>query len=171
MELESYTNTNTNQNGNMNVLKKPAGFASKLNNLNETMPLLLDEFQKAYVFYNMAPASEEYKNFYYNARNNVISTNTQLFMTTNDIQKNIETINKDLIILNKNIQKQKKINEKLKKELSSVDSNMDSSKQRINEYTEMYRSKYLSNITVFIGIVIGIFACKKIFTVKNIVQK
>jgi hypothetical protein len=44
---------------------------------------------------------------------------------------------------------------------------MDSSIQRIDDYKETYKIKYLTNFNVLVGIFIGIFACKKVFTIKK----
>ena len=164
MKLESYTETIK---GTENDLTNPKFFSDKLNVLNDQMQSLLDEFKNAYVYYNMAPSYGEYQNNFLNIKNNIIKTNAQLFMITNNIQKNTKFMNNNLLKLNENIQEEKNTNDKLKVDATLINSSMDSSKQRIDDYTEMYKTKYLTNVNVLIGIIIGLFVCKKVFTVKN----
>ena len=149
--------------GIMNEITSPNVFLETLNNLKEQMPSLLDDYQNAYLYYKMSPSYGEYENNFTNIQNNIMSANSKLFMTTNEIKQNIDSINSSLVELNTNIENEKALNAKLKTEVGLIESNIDSSKQRIDDYNELYKLKYLNNISILIGIVIGIIACKKIF--------
>ena len=157
------TTANVTATSSENDFTKPDIYASKLKELNDKMPLILDDFKQAYVYYNMTPSYGDYQTNFLNIRNNVLQTNAELFMETNNIQKDIETINKDLIKINKDIEKNKVTNKKLKVQLQDVDNREDSSKQMIDDYKEMYNLQYLSNFNTLFGIVVGIYLCRKIF--------
>ena len=156
MDIQLYNEQN-------NDLINPAFFTERLNTLNQQLPPLLDEFQQAYVFYNMAPGYGEYQNNFFNIRNNIIGVNAQLFMVTNGIENSINVINEKLTEINVSIEKEKTQNNILTRETSNIDNRIDSSKQRIDDSVETYKLKYINNFSIFIGIVIGILACKKIF--------
>ena len=158
---QSYTNVNVNV--NKNVLTRPSVFSEILHSLNDQFPSLLDDYKKAYVYYKMAPSYGEYENNFTNIQNNIMSANSKLFMTTNSIEQNIDLINSNLVALNENIENEKALNTKLKTNYDLIGSDIGSSKQRIDDYNETYKLKYLNNISIFIGVVIGIIACRKIF--------
>ena len=152
-------NTDTSKNNilNENTFVKPDNYVSNLKVLNEQMPMLLDEFKPAYVYYNMTPSYGDYQTNYFNIQNNISQSNANLFMETNNIQKSIETINKDLTKINTEIEKNKLTNKKLKVQLQDASNREDSSKQMIDDYKEMYNLQYLNNFNTLIGIVVGIY--------------
>jgi hypothetical protein len=145
------------------TLTNPSTFYENLNSLNDRMSFILDIFNNAYVNYNMAPSVQEYQTALLNVTNNIISTNGSLFTLSNDIESSINLINKDLTDIDKKIQKEKKLNQTLKKKSSSDTDKINASTQLIDEYKEIYKLKYLNNFNILIGIIIGIFMCKKIF--------
>ena len=106
---------------------------------------------------------KKYQNNFFNIRNNIIGVNAQLFMVTNGIENSINVINEKLTEINVSIEKEKTQNNILTRETSNIDNRIDSSKQRIDDSVETYKLKYINNFSIFIGIVIGILACKKIF--------
>jgi hypothetical protein len=149
----------------------PDQFSSKLNALSEQLPPLLDDFQPAYVNYNSNPAFATYQNSFLNIRNNIINLNAELFITTNDIEKNIEIMNKELQNKNIEIDNEKKTNKKLKSQNKNADNKINGSYQMIDDYKEIYNLKYLNNFNIFFGIIFGVFICKTIFSSNNTLLK
>jgi len=164
MNLETYTE-------NKIEFTNPTQFSSKLNALSEQLPPILDDFQTAYVNYNSNPAFATYQNSFFNIRNNIINLNAELFITTNDIEKNIEIINEDLQNKNIEIDNEKKINKKLKSQNKNADNKINGSYQMIDDYKEIYNLKYLNNFNIFFGIIFGVFICKTIFSSNNTIKK
>ena len=69
----------------------------KLNTLKQQLPAILDDFDKYYVFYNMNPSNNEYKQMFDNIKNNLNSINSQSFVISNDVDKAINDVNIKLL--------------------------------------------------------------------------
>lgn len=146
-----------------NQFQQPSYYKTQLNSLVEQMPAVLDDFNQYYVFTNTTPSSVEYQNMYQNILNNISSINSQVFTITNDIEKNTQKMNYELMNLNKRINLEKKQNKLLKKKLGLTDNRINDSEQLITDYKEMYNLTYLQNFNKIIGIIIAAYTLKQMF--------
>jgi hypothetical protein len=135
-------------------LTKPQVFLSKINILKEKLPAILDDFKKYYVFYNKNPEYDEYQQMFENIKSNLQSINSDLFMTSNNIEKDTENINDRLQKLNALIEKEKIKNKQLKKRLGIVEKKYNGSDELISDYKEIYNLDYLTNFALFYGVVL-----------------
>ena len=71
-------------------LTKPQVFLSQINTLKEKLPSVLDDFKKYYVFYNKNPEYSEYQQMFENIKGNLQNINSELFMISNNIEKDTE---------------------------------------------------------------------------------
>jgi hypothetical protein len=146
----------------MDDLPKPQVFLSQINTLKEKLPAILDDFKKYYIFYNKNPEYNEYQQMFESIKGNLQNINSELFMTTNNIEKGTEDINSKLQIINKLITKEKIKNRKLKRQLGIVEKKYNGSDELISDYKEMYNLDYLNNFALFMGILtLGIMLSKK----------
>jgi hypothetical protein len=146
----------------MDDLPKPQVFLSQINTLKEKLPAILDDFKKYYIFYNKNPEYNEYQQIFESIKGNLQNINSELFMTTNNIEKGTEDINSKLQIINKLITKEKIKNRKLKRQLGIVEKKYNGSDELISDYKEMYNLDYLNNFALFMGILtLGIILSKK----------
>lgn len=148
---------------NIKELPKASTYQAQLQSLREQMPAILEDFQEYYVLTNSTPSSTEYQNMYQTIVNNISNINSQAFIISNNIERNIETINYTLNTLNANIAIQKDENKLLKKQLGITDSTIDGSEKLINEYKERYNTTYLQNFNKIVGIIIAAYFIKKVF--------
>jgi chromosome segregation ATPase len=146
MELE--------QDNLMDDLTKPPVFLSKINTLKEKLPSILDDFKKYYIFYNKNPEYTEYQQMFENIKSNLQSINSELFMTSNNIEKDTESINDRLQKINILIQKEKMKNQQLKKKLGIVEKKYNGSDELISDYKEMYNLDYLNNFALLFGVIL-----------------
>ena len=154
MELE--------QDNSIDDLTKPQIFLSKINTLKEKLPSILDDFKKYYVFYNKNPEFNEYQQIFENIKGNLQNVNSELFMTTNNIEKDTESINNRLQKINALIKKEKIKNSQLKKRLGIVEKKYNGSDELISDYKEIYNLEYLNNFALFYGmILLGIVMASK----------
>ena len=144
-------------------MPKASTYKAQLQSLSEQMPAILEDFQEYYVLTNSTPSSIEYQNMYQTIVNNISNINSQAFIISNNIEKNIETINYTLNTLNANITIQKDENKNLKTQLGITDSTIDGSEKLIDEYKEMYNTTYLQNFNKIVGIIIAAYFIKKVF--------
>ena len=138
----------------MDDLTKPQVFLSQINTLKEKLPPILDDFVKYYIFYNKNPEYNEYQQIFENIKGNLQKINSELFMTTNNIEKGVENINDKLQKIDKLIAKEKIKNQKLKRKLGIVEKKYNGSDELISDYKEIYNLDYLKNFALFYGVVL-----------------
>uniref|UniRef100_A0A6C0HWL4 Uncharacterized protein n=1 Tax=viral metagenome TaxID=1070528 RepID=A0A6C0HWL4_9ZZZZ len=92
----------------------------KLNTYSELFPSVLDEYKRSYINYNKNPDYNEYSQIYSKNKGALHTLNSNVFVLTNDIQKNMDNLNKQIAILDIRISQEKSINANLKKTWSSV---------------------------------------------------
>ena len=138
-------------------------FLSKIETLTAKLPAMLEDFKKYYVFYNKFPDYSEYKNMFNNIKNNLQSLNSEIFVTTNDVEKNISLLNDKLVKYDGYIDSEKNKNVLLKKKLGIVETKFDGSDEMVHNYTELYNIYYTKNFALFLGILISIYVNIRIF--------
>jgi hypothetical protein len=151
------------ENNLMINLTKPSIFLSQIETLKEKLPSILDDFKKYYVFYNKNPEFAEYQQMFDNIKGNLQKLNSELFMTTNNIEKDTETINDKLRKLDILISKEKEKNRQLKRKLGIIETKYNGSDELINNYKEIYNLDYLRNFALFMGIVLSFVIIAKTF--------
>ena len=143
-------------------LTKPQVFLSQINTLKEKLPSVLDDFKKYYVFYNKNPEYSEYQQMFENIKGNLQNINSELFMISNNIEKDTENINDRLQKINALIAKEKIKNRQLKTRLGIVEKKYNGSDELISDYKEMYNLDYLTNFSLFYGIILlGVILASK----------
>jgi hypothetical protein len=75
-------------------------------------------------------------------------------MTTNNIEKDTESINDRLQKINILIEKEKIKNRQLKRRLGIVEKKYNGSDELISDYKEIYNLDYLKNFALFYGIIL-----------------
>ena len=88
------------QDNSVDDLTKPQVFLSQINTLKEKLPSILEDFVKYYIFYNKNPEYNEYQQMFDNIKGNLQNINSELFMTSNNVDKSTETINDRLQKIN-----------------------------------------------------------------------
>lgn len=143
-------------------ITKPSIFLSQLDTLVEKLPHIMDDFTKYYVFYNKNPEYAEYQQSFENIKGNLQKVSSELFMTTNNIEKSTDEINEKLLELDKLIVKEKIKNKILKKKLGYVEVKYDGSAEMISDYKNIYNLYYLKNFGILLGILLSFAVVKKI---------
>jgi len=75
---------------NTNLIGQAKQFEEKINNIKNQFFSALDDFKKYYVYYNKNPEVNEFQNYYVNSKGQLQTMSRDLFMTSNNIDKNIE---------------------------------------------------------------------------------
>ena len=143
--------------------KKSETYLNKLNELNGSVNLLLDEFKQVYVMYKMYPTNEEIQQHYQNMILNIEKIQSDLFSISNNVQVDINTINTLLLQLNTLIKKEKETNTEFKKQLGIVESTNNSAYEMINDYKEIYNIKYLRNWALILSTFLCIYTISIVF--------
>lgn len=144
-------------------IKKSETYLNKLNELNGSMNLLLDEFKQVYVMYKMYPTNEDVQQRYQTMISNIEKIQSDLFSISNNVQVDINTINTLLVQLNTLIKKEKETNTEFKKQLGIVESTNNSAYEMINDYKEIYNIKYLRNWALILSTFLCIYTISIVF--------
>ena len=152
MELENdYNFTKINQ------------YKEKINELDSGVNLLLDEFKKLYVITKMYPNNEEYQTLYQNIINNLESVLSKLFSISNDVQVNIDKLNKKLFEFDNLIRSEREKNKELKIKLGIVENKSNAAFEMISDYKDIYAKRYLRNWSLLLSSIICIVAIGTIY--------
>ena len=144
--------------------EKPEVFTEKVETLQQQLPPILDDFNKYFVLHNIDPNYPEYETTFNNIKQNLNSLASSLFMVSNDLDINIDNVNKSFKILDVLIVKERNRNRELKRKLGIVEDKYNSSKELIDNYNEMYNTEYLRNWGLFLSSIIVGVSISKIFT-------
>lgn len=138
-------------------------YINKLNELDNGFDTLISNFKQLYVMAKMRPTDETYQQQYQSLINSLREILSKLYSISNEINLNIDDINSELFKLNKMIKKERKINRELKQKLGIVEHESNASSEMIDDYINIYNDRYYRNLSIFIGIIIGILTIKKTF--------
>ncbi len=142
---------------------KPEQFIEKLNTLNGSVNLLLDEFKKIYVISKTHPSNQEYQQQYSSMVAGLNELQSKLFTISNDVQVNIDKINKEMIALDNRIRNEREKNKELKRKLGIIDNKNNAASEMINDYTAIYDERYLRNWALGLSTLICIMTIGSIF--------
>jgi hypothetical protein len=99
-----------------------------------------------------------------NIKQNLNNLGGTLFMVSNDVDANIDNINKTFKALDVLINRERKRNRELKRKLGIVETEANSSKEMIHDYNQMYDEDYVRNWGLFLSTVLVGVSISKLFT-------
>lgn len=142
---------------------KTSHYKEKIDQLDGGINLLLDEFKKLYVITKMHPNNEEYQTQYQNIVNSLAEILSKVFSVSNDVQLNIDNLNKKLFEFDILIRQEREKNKELKRKLGIVENKSNAASEMISDYKDIYDKRYLRNWSLLLSSVICILAIRKIF--------
>lgn len=138
-------------------------FNEKISQLDGSVDLVLDEFKKIYVLSKMYPENQEYQQQYANMVGGLNQIQSKLFTIDNDVQINIDKLNKIMIDLDIEIKRERDKNRELKRKLGIIENKTNAATEMINDYTEIYNIKYLRNWALALSTLICIMTIGLVF--------
>lgn len=129
----------------MDQIMEPSSFLNKIQEMNETIDLLLEEFKKSCILSKMHPDNQEYQQHYEGIKTGLNQVQSKIASMSVDIQKNVDKINQSMLLLNVEIQQEKEINKELKRKLGIIENQSNAASEMINDYTQIYDDRYLRN--------------------------
>jgi hypothetical protein len=151
----------------LSKLKNPDEFKQRLQTIKEKAPYILADFKNVFVLYNKDPEYPDYQRMFANIQSNVTNINSELFSTLNDVQFNIDELNKKLFCLNRFIVQEKNKNRVLKRRAGIIEDKSSASSELIYDYKKIYEEGYLRNWALVISIIIVGFLIKNLYGNKN----
>jgi hypothetical protein len=129
-------------------------FDEKIKNIKNSFFSALDDFKKYYVYYNKNPEVDEYQNFFATSKGQLQGFNSEIFLVTNNIQKNIKSLDEEMKIISNKLKDEKGLNEELLKLINQIQTTEDGSATMIHDAKEEYNIQYYKNWELFIGILV-----------------
>ena len=142
---------------------KSQQFDEQINNIKTQFFSALDDFTKYYVYFNKNPEVNEFQNFYANSKSQLQTMSRQLFLTTNNIDKIIEEIDKQVSSISIKLEGEEELYKKLMELAENIDNTQDGSQILIDDSKKKYNIQYYKNVEIFFGIIIGIVLLVKLF--------
>jgi predicted RNase H-like nuclease (RuvC/YqgF family) len=147
-----------------NLIGKANEFNEKIKTAKTQFFSSLDDFKKYYVYYNKNPEVDEFQNNYVNSKSQLQGISRNLFLTTNNIDRNIENLDIKMRNINLKLEDEKRINEELMKILNNLENTQNGSETLIDNSKESYNKQYYYNWEIFTGILILSAVITKTFT-------
>jgi hypothetical protein len=138
----------------------------KLNTYSRQIIPALDDYVKSYISYNINPDNEEYARFFSINSGNITTLNKELFVTTNNIQKNTDNLNTEISTLDIDILAEKKIQDTYIFQLQQIEGTGNGAQLMNSNSKETYKTQYIANWNMVIGIFILIGMLITIFKKK-----
>jgi hypothetical protein len=142
---------------------KSKQFNEKINAIKSQFFSALGDFKKYYIYYNKNPEVDEFENYYANSKSQLKTMTKDLLSTTNHIDKSIEDLNKSMLGLTIQLEKEKKINEEMTKKMVHLETTENGSEILIDDSKEKYNIQYYKNIQLVVGIIIICILLVKLF--------
>ena len=139
----------------------------KIDNIRNQFFSALDDFKKYYVYFNKNPEVNEFQNYYANSKGQLQSMTSELFLTTNNIDKSIEMLNSQMQSVTAKLTDEKKLNIQLKKVLKDLYNTKEGSEELIDDSKEEYNQQYFYNWEIIVGIFIVSGVLTYVFKSKN----
>jgi hypothetical protein len=138
-------------------------FDEKINTIKSQFFSSLDDFKKYYVYYNKNPEVNEFQNYYVNSKGQLQTMSRDLFLTTNNIDKNIDILDKQMSSISAQLDDEKKLNKEMMKLISDLENTENGSEVLIDDSKEKYNQQWTRNVEMFLSIVFISIWLGKIF--------
>ena len=138
-------------------------FGSKIETLKNQYPGYLDNFKQYYILTKQFPNDDSYTRGYQSSRTDMQNATKSLFMINNNIQVEIEKMKATTTILNTKISDEKARNITLQKKYDDATGEVGGAKTMINDYKKIYVLQYISNVSIFLGVILSGVIISKTF--------
>lgn len=129
-------------------------FDEKIKTIKSQFFSSLDNFKKYYVYYNKNPEVNEFQNFYSTSIGQLQSLSREMFLTTNNIDKSIEDLDKQMSSVSLQLNDEKNLNKELVALISNLEKTKNGSEILIKDSKTKYNDQYYKNVEIFIGLLI-----------------
>jgi hypothetical protein len=142
-----------NKNSDNGLIGKAKQFDEIINTIQKQFFSVLSDFGKYYIVYNKNPEVSEFENYYSSSKGQLQTISSSLFSTTNNIDKIIEELNKEMSLVSIKLEKAKKINSELTQRLHNLETTQNGSEIMLDDSKDAYNIQYYKNWQMFIGVI------------------
>ena len=135
-------------------MEEPQQNFEKIHGIQLRFSSILDDFKKYYVYFNKNPEVNEFQNYYANSKGQIQTISRDVFMTTNNINKSIEELDKNMYNISVKLDHEKTLNKEMTELLNNLQNTQDGSEILISDSKTNYNTQYYKNWEIFIGMLI-----------------
>lgn len=128
-------------------------FHEKIHTIRTQFFSALDDFKKYYVYYNKNPEVNEFQNYYVNSKGQLQNMSRDLFLTTNNINKNIDTLDEQMSSISVKLDDEKRLNKEMMELIAKLENTQNGSEVLIDDSKERYNQQWVSNIEILLCII------------------
>lgn len=139
-------------------------FKNSLDRLDIEFKDNLNNLKWYYIAHLKHPNYPEYSSNYYKIKNRLDSILNEMNIIGLDIQKNIDYLNIISVKINKDLDRYRKENDRLKNKVKNIESVDSTSKGIIDDYTELYKNQRSYNIGMVVTFIMAFFIMRRIFS-------
>ena len=140
-------------NSNDKLIGEAREFDEKINTIKQQFFSVLDDFQKYYVYFNKNPEVNEFQNYYASSKGQLQHMSRDIFLTTNEIDKIIEELNKEMSEVSIKLENEKTLNVELTGRLQNLEKTQNGSEIMLDDSKIAYNIQYYKNWEMFIGVI------------------
>ena len=133
--------------------KAPSYYEKKIKELNQRYYLVLDELVKLFPKNKMFPNYLAYSKPFTNDMSNLIKLQADFFLFKNNLESDIDTLDKEIKNINEQIENLEQENKQLTKRLESLQNSNNASHGMLSDTKLLYNQKLLGNWLLFALIV------------------
>jgi hypothetical protein len=142
-------------------------FNDKINTIKTQFFSALDDYKKYYVYFNKNPEVNEFQNYYSTSKGQLQSMTRDLFLISNNIDKNIEILDNQMSSsISLQLADEKNLNKEMEQLIANLQNTQNGSEVLIQDSKDKYNIQYLKNWELFAGIVITGILLSHIFKKK-----
>jgi hypothetical protein len=141
-------------------------FNDKINTIKTQFFSALDDYKKYYVYFNKNPEVNEFQNYYSTSKGQLQSMTRDLFLISNNIDKNIEILDNQMSSISLQLADEKNLNKEMEQLIANLQNTQNGSEVLIQDSKDKYNIQYLKNWELFAGIVITGILLSTIFKKK-----
>lgn len=146
------------------IVEEAVTYKNKIEQLNNQLDPILEQFKNDYVNFRMNPENNEYAQTFQTSNYNIQNLNNTFFSINNAIREKNQNLYKNMMQVNEMIQQAKNKNNYLNKKYDLTGSKQKNSIGMVNEYNQIYNRDYSYNFHLFLGIIISLYITIRMFS-------
>lgn len=123
----------------------PEKILEQIGQFNDSLNVLLSQYQKIYVLSKMQPTNEEYQLTFDRLTDQIQQIQSRVRSTQTSIQTLVDELNGEMLTLNEAIQREKERNADLRRQLGMVNSHSNAANEMVDDYQYINKTRYIRN--------------------------
>jgi len=127
---------------------------NKINGIKSSFLSVLDNYKKYYVFANLNPNVEEYRQAYFESKNQLANLSKELLEIIFSTYEKINNLNIDTKEIYNDLSKFKEQHNLLNTKIINLENTKQGSNIIIDDFKEKYNDQFYYNLEIFLGILL-----------------